>query len=197
MKLKSFLRALTIGEIALFVAISLIGCGSSVISSETSTNTETKANGKEVSFICRKGYHAASGERLPTTYARTSRGKIAVIRFKTQYFKGSGYDPLRRCEEIAPRFDKAYHNGSLKLLTNGRINSQPVICTTYEYNGGCETLLITLRPKDDPQKILIGLTDTLNGRQRGGVIHNSSGKQWYYRVDDIDKFLATAPVEKE
>ena len=76
------------------------------------------------------------------------------------------------------------------------MNNQPVICTTREYRGECDTLLITLRPEDDGESILFELKETLNARSLGGVVHSSYGKQYYYEVN-IDRFLRTAPVDEE
>ena len=191
MKFQSCLKVLTIGAIATLG----FGCASPELGDETSPNTETKANrAKEISFICAEGYHTQSQKRLPTTFAWSPRGKIAVIRFKTEHFKAAGYPPEKRCKEIAPRFDTAYKNGSIKFITNGEMKNQAVICTAREYRGECDTLLITLREEDDADNILLELAETLKGRQEGGVVHSSEDAQVYYKVD-IEEFLATAPVE--
>ena len=109
MKLRAILKQLlSKGAIATLGITAIAACSNSAFSSDTATNVDTKANEEEISFICSEGYHADSGKRLPTTYAWTPRGKIAVIRFKTEAFKSSGYTPEARCKEISPRFDAAY-----------------------------------------------------------------------------------------
>lgn len=157
---------------------------------------ETKAQQRpEVKFICADGYDQQTGERKPTTYAWTERGKIAVVRWSTEQFPN--FPPQKRCELVSPRFQKAYDNGSLAYLTNGQINGQPVICTAKEPGGSCADLLMTLRPQHDPLSILQGLSDVLQGRQ-SGPIRNTSGDnpQIYYQIN-MERFLRTAPVEEE
>jgi len=104
---------------------------------------------------------------LPTTYAWAQRGKIAVVRWETDYFSKWGYTPEERCKEVSPRLQKAYENGSLLFLTNGTIERKPplepmtVICTSRSDGGGCDTVLMTLRPNDDSRAILQQLGETL------------------------------------
>lgn len=146
-----------------------------------------------VQFLCRTTYDQEENKRLPTTVAWTPRGKIAVIR----WFKQLGnYSPEKRCQEISPRFQQAYNNGSLSFITNGEWNRQPAICTAQKYGGECDTLLMTLRPEDDSLRMVIDLAAILNGAQIGAIKHSSAVPQIYYRVD-INEFLRTAPVEKE
>jgi Circadian oscillating protein COP23 len=154
---------------------------------------ETKENQK-VQFICNDSFDKGTGARLPTTFAWAERGKIAVVRWKTEEF--AGYSPQKRCDEVSPRFQEAYDRGTLKMITNGKVNGQPVICTATEYRGKCETLLMTLRSTDDSIKILNSFKDILNGRGAGPILHNSGFPQVYYQVD-IETFLRTAPVEGE
>jgi hypothetical protein len=100
----------------------------------TLKNTFKKQNLKPanspVQFICSEGFDRVSTRRLPTTYAWTQRGKIAIVRWKTEQFPG--YPPQRRCHEVSPRFQEAYENGTLQFITNGMMNRQPVICTTRQ-----------------------------------------------------------------
>lgn len=154
--------------------------------------SETKENQK-VQFICNQSFNKGTGERLPTTFAWTERGKIAVVRWKTEEF--SGYSPQKRCDEVSPRFQEAYNRGTLKMITNGKMNNQPVICTATEYRGECQTLLMTLRSTDDSLQVLNSFKDVLNGRGTGPILHNSGTAQVYYQVD-IETFLRTAPVEE-
>ena len=91
-------------------------------------------------------------------------------------------------------FQEAYDNNSIGLITNGTMDNQPVICTSDEYGGDCNTLLMTLRPEDDSAQVLNNLRQVLNGEQVGAIKHNADTPQIYYQVD-IDNFLETAPVE--
>ncbi|MCU0534726.1 MAG: COP23 domain-containing protein [Hydrococcus sp. Prado102] len=155
--------------------------------------SDTKENQK-VQFICNQSFNKGTGERLPTTFAWTEKGKIAIVRWKTEEF--ASYSPQRRCDEVSPRFQEAYDNGTLKMITNGRMNGQPVICTATAYRGECQTLLMTLRSTDDSLRVLNSFNDVLSGRSTGPILHNSGSPQVYYQVD-IETFLRTAPVEEQ
>jgi hypothetical protein len=156
-----------------------------------------KGNAKEnteVQFICGESFDKSTGRRLPTTFAWTDKGKQALVRWKTEQFPG--YPPQRRCNEISPRFEEAYNNGTLGMITNGTMNNQPVICTTTEEGGTCQNLLMTLRPQDNSLKVLKEFEDILNGRGVGPVVHSSGTPQRFVELN-IQKFLDTAPVEKD
>lgn len=150
----------------------------------------------EVRFICASGFDKQANQRFPTTYAWASRGKIAVVRWKYSWFNNQNLTPARRCQEVSSRFQTAYNNQSLDYITNGTVNGQAVICTAREKNGACDITLLTLRPQDDPLQILVELKEILRGRGTGPIPHNSKKPQVYYKID-IEKFLQTAPVEKE
>ncbi|MDJ0534499.1 MAG: COP23 domain-containing protein [Xenococcaceae cyanobacterium MO_207.B15] len=147
----------------------------------------------ETKFICATSYDPETEQRNPTTFAWTPRGKVAVVRWSTEYFLK--YSPQRRCQEVSPRFHKAYHNDTLGLMTNGTMNNQPVICTAKEAGGACDTLLMTLRPEDNSLKILNHFRRLFNGEQVGPVKHAAGTPQVYYRMN-IEEFLRTAPVEE-
>ena len=121
-----------------------------------------------------------------------------MVRWVTDHFEQAGYDPWRRCYEVSDRFQKAYKNGSLEYLTNGTMNGQKVICTARSAAGGCEDLLITLRPGDDALQILGSLERVLLGRSNTPVYHDSGDSeeipQIYVEVD-MEEFIRTAPFE--
>jgi hypothetical protein len=149
-----------------------------------------------VRFSCDRSLDPKSQEQLPTTVAFTQRGKIALIRWKTESFPG--FPPQKRCDEVTPRFQRSYDNKTLRFLTNGRVNNQPVICAVEQRSAPCQdsNLLMTLRQGDNPYKILAQFRDVLNGRSAGPVVHSSGVPQVYYQVD-IDNLLETAPVEQK
>lgn len=149
------------------------------------TPATTEANPK-LRFVCLSG----GKPRVPTTYAWQLRSKKALIRWEK---KIGSYAPQQRCQQASPRFQQAYKNGSLKFLTNGYMNNQPVICATREYGGSCQTLLFTLAKEEDGQKIVNELKDILNGYQVGPIKQTN---QVFIQVD-IDEFLRNAPVETE
>jgi len=152
------------------------------------------ASAQEVQFICGESFDRASGQRYPTTFAWTARGKMAVVRWKKQW--SGNITPQQRCQSVSPRFQEAYSNGTLNFLTNGTANGQPVICTATERGGACQTMLMTLRAEDNSLQILNQLKDVLGGRAAGPVVHSSGVPQAYYQVD-IENFLRTAPIEED
>lgn len=171
-------------------ALSAIGLTLSLSLSLIPFSQPTQAQ-DQVKFVCNQSLDPTTGKRLPTTFAWTPRGKIAIIRWETTAFPS--YSPERRCKEVSPRFQEAWKNGTINVLTNGFINNQPVICTAKEYGEGCHTLLITLRPSDDSRKFLDNLVAQLNGEQLGPPKHSGQN----YKKINMRKFLETAPVEKE
>jgi hypothetical protein len=176
-------KLLSVIAVSIGVAISGIGF-----------NSESVKAQKQVQFVCDQSYDQQTSKYLPTTFAWTSRGKIALVRWETTAFKN--FSPETRCQKVSPRFQEAYDNGGINFLTNGQVNQQPVICTASESGGECDTLLMTLRPEDNPLTILTQLQEVLNGRQVGAVRHSSNVPQLYYQVD-IENFLRTAPVESK
>jgi hypothetical protein len=119
--------------------------GATVAVSIPLATVKTDAAESGVQFVCSQGFDRDSGERHPTTYIWTASKKIALIRWKKNW--GNFISPQERCEAISPRFQKAYESGTLQFITNGMMNGQPVICTTRENGGACQTLLMTLRPQ--------------------------------------------------
>ncbi|MFM2061808.1 MAG: hypothetical protein RLZZ507_1478 [Cyanobacteriota bacterium] len=159
------------------------------------TSTIAQSTDKSpVKFICNQSFDQKANNNLPTTFAWHSKGKTALIRWETNYFRN--YSPQRRCEEVSPRFQQAYDNGTINLITNGRMNNQPVICTVREYGAACDTLLMTLRPEDNSLQVLNLFKQIFSGRQEGPVKHSSGTPQIYYKIN-IEEFLRNAPVEKK
>ena len=175
----------------LFSAITL---SSAIAVSGVAFKSESVKAQEQVQFVCAQSFDQQTSQKLPTTFAWTSRGKIAIVRWETNAFKN--FSPQTRCQKVSPRFQQAYDNGGINFLTNGRMNQQPVICTARESGGECDTLLMTLRPDDNPITVLTQLQEVLNGRQVGAVRHSSGVPQIYYQVD-FENFLRTAPVESE
>jgi hypothetical protein len=101
-------------------AIALLLAAGSLISF-----TGTAAKAQNSVFYC-----GTDGE-IPTTMASTSQDEVPVIRWVSDYFADSGWTPQARCEEVSQRFQTYHQNGSLKFLTTGRMNGQPVVWRFY------------------------------------------------------------------
>ncbi len=190
----ALLSMLTVGAIAL----SLVGCNqNNLLSLFTDNNNQTIITSEQPKLICQKEKDPHSDNYIPTTYAWTPQKKKAIILWKTNYFKASGYDPQKRCEEASPRFDKAYQDGRLNgYIIRGKLNNLSVICAVSQTNQKCNNrnLLITLKPGDNSQEIIAHLQNTLSGNANSPLENiypssprppksiNINGRE-YYKVD--------------
>ena len=132
-------------------------------------------------FFCGKK-HGVS-----TTFARTRMGDVPIIRWVTTTFNSSGWPPQKRCELVSRRFQKVYENGTLRFITTGTINKQPVVCGTNYIGGSCSItgLLFTLRPTDDPNRVMEQLFEF---RDFGNPLRHSSSNEIFYD-DDGDIYI--------
>lgn len=155
-----------------------------------SAQAELQSNAR---FFCGKSRNAVTGGVMPTTIARTQRGNVLMIHWKSNFFTNSQSDftPESRCIEVSRRFQYFYGKGNLTYLTTGKINDQNVICVAEEYGGSCKGLLLTLEPKDNPQQVLRDLMDVrINAR---GPITRGAASTYI----DLEEFLDAAPVQDD
>jgi Circadian oscillating protein COP23 len=144
-------------------------------------------------FFCAKSRNPATGNEIPTTFARTGRGNVSMIYWKSTFFANqlNDFTPESRCLEVSRRFQAFYSQGNLSYLTTGKINDQNVICVAQEYGGPCKGLLLTLEPQDNPDEVLRNLMEIrVNAR---GPITRGTGSTYI----DVEEFLDTAPVQAE
>jgi Circadian oscillating protein COP23 len=143
-------------------------------------------------FFCSAIVNPTTGEKMPMTLAKTQRGNVAMIRWKSNFFKNgvNDFTPMSRCNEVSRRFQDFYNQGILSYLTTGKMNAQNVICVAEEYGGPCSGLLLTLEPKDNPQQVLQELMN-VRTRASGGPLTRGAASAYF----DVEDFLATAPVE--
>ncbi|MBO1349637.1 MAG: COP23 domain-containing protein [Hormoscilla sp. GUM202] len=182
------------------LAAAALAIASSSCSKEYPTPTEIpppSASGWK--FICREG--KKNGKLLPpTTYAWRPEGKKALVRWEKDVFEAMGYPAKTRCEQVSPRFQEAYDNETLNYMTNGSWKGkngkeQPVICAASVEGGDCETLLFTLRHKDDSKQILDQLNEVIQGSSSKPVGHDSGVSDQIYIKVDLEEFLRNAPDE--
>jgi hypothetical protein len=162
------------------VAIALFLAAGSLVSF-----TGTAAKAQSSVFYC------GTDEGIPTTMASTSQDEVPVIRWVSDHFANSGWTPQARCEEVSQRFQTYHQDGSLKFLTTGRMNGQPVVCTADRQGGGCIALLFTLKPTSNPGATLQQLIDV---RFRASGALSETDDRVYI---DINQILApdAAPTE--
>jgi hypothetical protein len=142
-------------------------------------------------FFCDKDKNKGNH---PTTFARTSRGNIPIIRWVDKSFPDP-WTPQKRCEEISIKLQRFYDNGTLKYLKAGTFNGQPVLCIVDYKGGSCRTdgVLVTLKPEADPQ-LTIGRIMDRRELAKGRPIDQASEGKWISEVNheiyfNIDTFL--------
>jgi Circadian oscillating protein COP23 len=110
------------------------------------------------SFICGKA------DGVPATVARTKKGDIPIVVWRSEEFSDAGFTPQVRCRQVSARFQSMYRSGQLKYLTAGVLNNMPAICATTKVNSNCssQNLLYTLKPNSDPQQVIKRLTAIRN-----------------------------------
>jgi hypothetical protein len=184
-----------------FIILSVInpliyGCSNNNPTSETTQNVEQNTNtpNQNIQFICDRRYDQATSQYAYNTLAWNEKAKKAIVVWKQEDFSGNGYPPKVRCEQVSPRFQEAYENGSFKYLTHGEINGQPVVCTASKVGGDCNTLLITLKHQDDAEQTLEQLSNILLG-YASAPLQQSSGDIVYdqnkpYVEVNIEDFLS-------
>lgn len=136
-------------------------------------------------FVCQM-----DSSNIPTTYAQTPRGNVAVIKWSSSYFSGSGYTPMQRCQAVTDRFNTYDAKGQLQYMSSGWQNNQPVVCAGSACTG--HNLLFTLRPDQDSAQVLQEMMANRTGA--AGPSHQAIGGRPTYTVN-VDKYLQVAPVE--
>ncbi|KYC37063.1 hypothetical protein WA1_46350 [Scytonema hofmannii PCC 7110] len=188
-------------SVSIFSAISLTisSCnnnllGSSVAESEQPTIVSSSQLSKieaspdpptetaeKTQFTCGTTFNEQLKQKVPTTIAWKSSDKRAIVQWVKPM--DNYWTPEKRCNEVSRRMQEADEAGTLKFLTNGKMNGQKVICTAIEVNGDCKNLVMTLRPQDKALLFLTELKDIFNGRSAGPIQHNSGETQIYIEID--------------
>jgi hypothetical protein len=170
------------------IAFPLSGCNSqteettNTTPTETTTTNTTNTTTSQITFICGKEFDATENKKVDATLAWNQTDKQAIIQWKTDYFKDSGFDPKTRCEDVSPRFQKALDEGRLNYLTSGNLekpngdkSGETVICAVGDTNTTCNdsNLLFTLREGDKADAIINQLRGALEGETTNPVQHDS------------------------
>jgi hypothetical protein len=93
------------------------------------------------------GFWCRTSTGVPATVYQNPQGAIEPwIEWTSDYFSGSGYSPITRCQLVSQRLETYRRNRDLKYITTGQMNGQNVICTADRVNGICQNLIYTLRP---------------------------------------------------
>ena len=144
----------------------------------------------KTTFFCQ----ISTSTGLPTTYASNpliKQGKrIPVIRWNSDYFVGSGYTPMQRCQEVSGRFQR--HSDQMKFVTAGYVNGQPVICANY--GSGCNggNVLFTLKRGENAAAKLQQLFNFSTGGTNFPLYESSADDTTSV---DINKYLSNTASE--
>lgn len=111
--------------------------------------SQSQQNLRQAGFLC----DTSTGEPV-TVYQNPQGFREPWIRWNSNFFSGSGYDPLTRCKQVTQRLENYSRNRQLNYVTVGIVNNQKAICTTSRVNGPCEGLIYTLRRDQDPAPAL-------------------------------------------
>lgn len=145
-----------------------------------------------VNFVCAMNVDTG----LPTTYAvpqsNPNIGK-PIVRWYSQYFRNSGYNNMRRCQEVSTRFQRFYNSGQLNYLTTGIVNGMPVICVASNHGSPCagDTVLFTLKPGSNATQVIQRLFNIRDGAS--DVLYESEDGAGTYI--DFDQFYNSRPDE--
>jgi hypothetical protein len=145
----------------------------------------------------RNVYSCINYQGKPSTVVDTDKGRILLIVWESDFFRGSGWTPQKRCQEVTKRFQEFSDNKTLRYLTTGKIKGQNVICVGKATGGSTyqcieNGLLLTLEGKNDnPNQVLQNL---FQATRASNNFLRRSGNRYAF---EFDKFMEEAPVISE
>ena len=133
-------------------------------------SSQSQPNLGQGGFVC----DTSTGEPV-TVYQNPQGFREPWIRWNSNFFSSSGYDPLTRCQQVSQRLENYNRNRQLNYVTVGVVNNQKVICTSSRVNGPCEGLIYTLRRDQDPAPALSSFFVWLgNQKARPSLLESST-----------------------
>lgn len=115
--------------------------------------TPSRAEQSPGNFYCGTSVDRETNTLVPTLMVNhPDRGKIAVIKFISQYFSKSDYTPQKRCDISAKKFQANKDNRNLNFLVPGRNGKHEVVCAStiqVGYKANCLNfeVLLTYNPE--------------------------------------------------
>jgi Circadian oscillating protein COP23 len=121
-------------------------------------------------------FACGQADGIPATVAKTKKGDVAIVIWKSEDMSESGFTPQVRCRQVSARFQSMYRSGQLKYITAGVLNNMPVICATTQVNSDCNSknLLYTLKPNSNPQLVIKRLTAIRNRASSESINESAS-----------------------
>lgn len=114
------------------------------------------------------GFRCDTSGDLPTTMYHNSQGIAEPwIKWQSNHFANSGWNPEARCQEVSSRLETYRRDRKLKYVTLGTVNNQAVICVASQQDGECEGIIYTLKPGQDGLQTLNNLFAWRKGSQTG------------------------------
>ncbi|AUT03338.1 hypothetical protein CLI64_24595 [Nostoc sp. CENA543] len=160
-----------------------------VIVAATITTIDTPSYAQSTTFYCGKS------KGLPVTFARTQDGrKLPVIRWTSNNYFPPPWTAQRRCVEVSQRFQRSYNNRTLKYISSGILNKQPVVCAGISKDTVCtsDNLLFTLKRGANPKAVVTRILD--NRGLADGLVHSESESDDI--TVDFDLYLERVEPEK-
>jgi hypothetical protein len=141
-------------------------------------------NAQRGQFFCSQD---ADGTPI-TAFSHAVRGDVVIIRWASEYFKESGFDPLRRCKDVSSQFQKYRDLSKLQYITTGRKNGVDIICVAEADQSPCvndpdQGQLWTLKPGSNPNEVIAALKALRSGSGKAKVLVES--QQTWVRVNDL------------
>jgi hypothetical protein len=127
------IKRIAITTILLALAGAIASCDRTENPKDTAASTDSK-------YYC-----ANSADGTPTTFVKTDRGNLPLLRWESDYFQKFGYTREQRCQAVSAKLEQVDERGMLNYVTIGNINNLPVICAASSLGAGCEESLFTLQ----------------------------------------------------
>ena len=191
MKAKSIVKASLSISTASLICTSIFSLGNA---QENINPSEAGKSGTvEVTFYCGAISDRESEEQIPATlaYVPLRQVNIAIIAWKNKHL--ANWNPLLSCKEVSQNFQTFYENNRLNYLSNGENAGYPIICAIADKQEQCneENQLFQVRPGSNPEDVVSGLKEILEGKSSPEPIYQNSGDRVYISVSE---FLENAPA---
>ncbi|MBE9095024.1 COP23 domain-containing protein [Tychonema sp. LEGE 07203] len=142
----------------------------------------------------------------PATILQRPGGNVTVIKWISNSFSDSGFDAQRRCQLVSDRFQQYHRTGTLKYLTTGVINRQPVICVANSRGGDCARelpnngLLFTVKPGSDARNTLKRLLNLRDRASTNALNESAPSSRVNLEINDrlyidMTEYLNSQPTE--
>ena len=137
-----------------------------------------------------RGFFCDTSTGIPETHYQGESGASEVwIRWGSDFFSSSGYDPLTRCRAVSGRLENYRRGGRLNYMGVGQMNGQNIICTAIQ-PGSCLGLIYTLKPQQDPVETLQQFMQHRKGAVGIAPLYESEDGADYTPFVDVRPFLA-------